>query len=160
MNKFIRIIFLLGVLAFIYYMSSRNAFDSNVYNVELIKLLNNRYGVDLYGLYGSGYVDFAVRKLGHFFEFLLLSCALYFVLSAFKVRKATIFTIIFCLFFGMLDEFHQLFVQGRSSSMVDMAIDSMGSITAVSVISLLKIIRYEILKKGDKYFAGNKGDSI
>lgn len=156
MKKVIRIILLIGVLAFIFYMSSRNAFESNVYNKELVKLLRNNWGIDLYGLFGSGYVDVAVRKLGHFFEFLLLSVALYFALNAFKIRRATILTIVFCILLGAADEFHQLYVQGRSSSLGDVVIDSMGAITAVSVISLVRIIKSELLNRTDNYFVKNE----
>ncbi len=156
MKKIIRIILLIVVLAFIFYMSSRNAFESNIYNVELVKLLKNNWGVDLYGLFGSGYVDVAVRKFGHFFEFLLLSITLYFALNAFKVRRATILTIMFCILLGAADEFHQLYIQGRSASLGDVIIDSMGAITAVSIISLVRIIKSEFFYNDDKYTARNE----
>jgi VanZ family protein len=41
--------------------------------------------------------------------------------------KLVIFTVLFCLFYGLTDELHQLFVPGRSCSGFDIMIDTLGS---------------------------------
>lgn len=42
-----------------------------------------------------------------------------------------------CILYGALDEFHQRFVPGRDSSLVDLAADAVGVLLAVSVLGLL-----------------------
>jgi VanZ family protein len=44
------------------------------------------------------------------------------------VSRIIIFTVIFGLSYGITDEFHQLFVPGRSASGFDLIIDSAGSL--------------------------------
>lgn len=156
MKKVICIIFLLAVIIFIYYMSAQDAFKSNSYNAEVVRILRVKGGIDLYGTFNREYVDIIIRKLGHFFEFSILCIAVYLVLSAFKIRWVTISTSIFCITLAVLDEFHQLYVSGRIPSIIDVAIDSIGIIIALSTISLLRVIKYEFLNREDNY--GMKND--
>lgn len=147
MKKALRVIFLIGIFIFIFYMSSQEALKSNSYNMELIKLLKLKWGIDLYSLFGYKYVDIIIRKLGHFFEFAMLSLSFYLVFSAFKFRRATILTIVFCILFAFADEFHQLFVQGRTASFIDVIIDFLGVMTVTSAISLGRVIKLELFNR-------------
>lgn len=160
MKKAIRAIFLVGIFTFIFYMSSQEALKSNSYNMQIIKLLKLKWGIDLYGLFGYEYVDIIIRKLGHFFEFAMLSLSFYLVFSAFKFRRATIVTIMFCILFAFADEFHQLFVQGRNSSIIDVIIDSFGAIAAISAISLVRVIKLELFNRENNYAVKNGRDLL
>lgn len=155
MKKAIRAIFLVGIFTFIFYMSSQEALKSNSYNMQIIKLLKLKWGIDLYGLFGYEYVDIIIRKLGHFFEFAMLSLSFYLVFSAFKFRRATVLTILFCIGFAFADEFHQLFVQGRTASFIDVIIDSFGIMAAISTISLFRIIKFELFYNKNNYSVKN-----
>lgn len=151
MKKVTRIIFLLGVIIFIFYMSSQNGIKSNSYNVEIVNFLRIKGGIDLYSLFGENSVDIIIRKLGHFLEFSILSIASYLVFTVFKVRRATISTCVFCILLAAVDEMHQLFVLGRTSSVIDVIIDSVGMMMTVGVISLIRIIKYELINQEDNY---------
>lgn len=65
----------------------------------------------------------------HFLEysvlgFILLAC----FRSTLKTRKsALLFAFLFAAFYGLTDEFHQLFVPGRTASFIDIAADSLGA---------------------------------
>ena len=48
--------------------------------------------------------------------------------SRFKRRGLIFCTVLFGLFYGMTDEFHQLFTPGRSCSGFDLIIDTIGSL--------------------------------
>ncbi len=56
---------------------------------------------------------------------------------------------LFCLFYGMTDEWHQSFVPGRDADWMDLGADTMGAIIAMGFISFVnrKIIRVKILEK-------------
>ncbi len=82
-------------------------------------------------------MDGRVRKAAHMTEFAALSFsvwfALYFWTNSLKLLYFS--TVIFCIFYAASDEFHQLFVKGRSGKPEDVLIDSVG-ILAASFIAL------------------------
>jgi hypothetical protein len=86
-------------------MSSQNAINSNNYNLEVVNTIRTRCGIDLYSLFGNEYVDIIIRKLGHIFEFSILSAAVYLVLYAFKVKRITLLTIFFVYSLDLLMNF-------------------------------------------------------
>lgn len=71
-----------------------------------------------------------VRKAAHAFEFLVLAlllCNAFFTWN-FKGRKAIIYILFIVLFYAVTDEFHQIYVIGRGSSVKDVLIDFIGGI--------------------------------
>lgn len=73
-----------------------------------------------------------VQKLGHLFLYIALC------LSYFKATKNIIKSMIMSLLYAILDEFHQSFVFGRSSSISDIFVDMIGA--SISGIFLWKIL--------------------
>ena len=45
--------------------------------------------------------------------------------------KISLLVVLFCLLYGISDEFHQYFVPGRMSSIIDLMADTMGAVVAV-----------------------------
>ena len=83
-------------------------------------------------------VVIAVRKSAHFIMFLLLGIYAYLSADALKINKQVIVALAFCLMYGVSDEVHQLFVEGRSCEFTDVIIDFCGSMAGVFLILLLK----------------------
>lgn len=77
-----------------------------------------------------------VRKTAHFTEYFLLALSLSFPLYVYKLRgiKLIITVILLCVGYASFDEFHQLFVDGRSASAKDVLIDSLGSLTGTLIV--------------------------
>jgi VanZ family protein len=78
------------------------------------------------------FVQFVVRKLGHWFEYFVLALLLYRALytqsgSRSSVRPAAL-TIVFALVWAITDEFHQSLVPSRTASIVDVMIDGFGAL--------------------------------
>lgn len=72
---------------------------------------------------GSEYpaTTFDYAPIAHFFEFAVLT---WLVLRCFKLTpKTIILTLVFCALFALSDEIHQIFVFGRSASLMDWLID-------------------------------------
>jgi VanZ family protein len=69
--------------------------------------------------------------LGHWFEYLVLSLLLARALrqEEFPIKKALVWAFGLALTYGILDEFHQLFVLGREASLADVGLDAMGAIS-------------------------------
>ena len=74
-------------------------------------------------------INFYVRKSAHFICYLLLGILATAAMQTthFSNRKKVIFALLICLLFATSDEFHQLFVPGRSGEVRDVCLDFAGS---------------------------------
>jgi VanZ family protein len=81
--------------------------------------------------------DVPVRKIAHFTEFLILGTLVFFTLRLYNISSIFIM-ILFCVAYATFDEFHQLFVQERSGNIIDIIIDSLGSISSILIFNKLK----------------------
>lgn len=84
------------------------------------------------------FFDFMPRAdlLVHVFLFFVLALLVHAVLRAYIPRRKNLLladTVIFCLLYGMSDEFHQLFVPGRTLSGLDLFADVLGATMAVTL---------------------------
>ena len=77
-----------------------------------------------------------VRKCAHFFLYFILAILEFSLLyKAFGLKPMTfIYTIIFCFIYACSDEIHQLFIPGRSGEVLDVLIDTLGSLLSTSII--------------------------
>lgn len=71
----------------------------------------------------------ALRKNAHAFEYFILAILVSSLLFSFNTqgKSALIYIMFICLFYAVTDEFHQIFVSGRTSSVSDVLIDFLGS---------------------------------
>jgi VanZ family protein len=79
-----------------------------------------------------------VRKLAHFTEYAIFSVLLYlnflpYLRSPWRTRAA-IWAISIAAAYSLTDEFHQLFVPGRTASLRDSGLDSLGAVFGIFVI--------------------------
>ena len=100
----------------------------------------------------SDEIQLFVRKNAHYFLYLTGGI----ILSAFFYaqnkanRRYTLYTIVTGIVYSMTDEFHQKFVPGRTSSIKDVGIDSLGVITGVVIfILIIYVLRRRKLKLGE-----------
>lgn len=75
-------------------------------------------------------LNLLVRKIAHGFEFFLLSMAICYTLDYFKIKdmNIVIYSLFIILLIATIDEFFQLFIQDRTSSVKDVLIDFAGGI--------------------------------
>lgn len=78
------------------------------------------------------FVQFVVRKLGHWFEYFVLAVLLYRALyaesSGRRSMRPAVLTIFLALVWAITDEFHQSLVPSRTASIVDVMIDGFGAV--------------------------------
>ena len=96
-------------------------------------------------------LTFLVRKGAHIFAYFVLGIltfnALWRVdLSKFKFNYPVGLSVIVCALYAVSDEFHQLFVSGRSGEIRDIIIDSCAATVGVFIISIF----VRILQKSKK----------
>src|SRR5205823_7408981 len=103
------------------------------------------------------FLNYILRKAGHSSEyFILLALAL----RAFQSGRpelrwySPIAALALCAGFAATDEFHQLFVSGRTGNMRDVLIDLTGSVVSLSIILLwfaVKAVERRLLHRNDIY---------
>lgn len=71
---------------------------------------------------------FPVRKCAHFTIYLILGILVISLLSEYRIlnSKTVLYTLLIVFLYACSDEFHQLFISGRSSEIRDVLIDSSG----------------------------------
>lgn len=81
-----------------------------------------------------GPVDTLIKKGGHALGYGLLGLSYYFALPK-RLSKfyRAITALMMAILFAMSDEYHQSFVQGRSSSLIDIIVDGIGATIAIVV---------------------------
>ena len=75
-----------------------------------------------------------VRKLAHFTIYLILGVLVYLYIKEFNISNKFIVSLLICILYAISDEIHQLFIVGRSGKILDVLIDSLGSLTGIFVI--------------------------
>ena len=95
-------------------------------------------------------IDFPVRKCAHASEYAVLGILILGTAYSFSEdRGRKIILLCWCVgtAYAGTDEFHQLFVPGRSCQFIDVCIDSAGVLTGLILFSLIK---HQIAKHNEK----------
>jgi VanZ family protein len=81
-----------------------------------------------------GEIDFLVKKFGHAIGYALLALAYYIALPTRLPRGYRAFLAwIMAILFALSDEYHQSFIEGRTSSLRDVFIDTLGAAIALVI---------------------------
>ncbi len=122
-------------LLLIFFFSSQNGTSSSEVSNGLLKIIEYIFHISTNNL------SFIIRKLAHFTLYLILALLVINVLKQYyKIdNKKLIIVLLICLIYAVSDEFHQSFVDGRSSQIKDVFIDFSGSFVGCLIID--KIIK-------------------
>jgi VanZ family protein len=103
----------------------------------VIFLLSSRPGSDFPSL------GFAVQKGFHVAEYALLALLLYRALSGlgWSSWRASLGAWLLAVLYAASDEVHQLFVNTRNGSIVDVGIDAFGAILGIAFARLVQVAR-------------------
>ena len=80
--------------------------------------------------------SFYVRKIAHITEYLILGFLMFNVLKQYNITNIY-YAIILCILYSCTDEFHQLFINGRSGSIRDVLIDTIGILFGTYLYKIL-----------------------
>lgn len=91
----------------------------------------------------SAKIDFPIRKCAHASEYAILALLVSLAVTSYGFRydKAARISFIITFLYASGDEFHQLFVPGRSGKFSDVLIDSAGGFVGCLLFLLFVIIR-------------------
>lgn len=126
-------------MGIIFYLSSQPATQSahlstGVKNNLLSVLTNFIPGIDNLELRS---LDFYIRKNAHFIAYFILGTMMLFALVQSEIRKSANLALLICLLYAVSDEFHQLFVPGRSGQVRDVLIDGAGAVLGVLIATVV-----------------------
>lgn len=89
--------------------------------------------------------SFYVRKIAHITEYLILGILMFNALKQFNILNIY-YAIILCVLYSCTDEFHQLFINGRSGSFRDVLIDTIGILLGTYLYKILVIKNKKVNK--------------
>ena len=83
-----------------------------------------------------------VMKSAHFFLYFVLGILIINLFKSFELfnYKTILLAILLCFLYACSDEIHQLFIKGRSCEVRDILIDTIGSLSGISVYYLFSKI--------------------
>ena len=134
-------------MCLIFIFSSREANESRVQSMQVSYCIAGMegifLGINLTGeqMLAAAYaIEWIVRKAAHITEYAVLAAAVFFALYFWTNKKRVLYfsTVVFCIFYAVTDEIHQLFVKGRSGRISDVLIDAVGVLIATGLIYLIK----------------------
>ncbi len=125
-------------MLFIFIMSSFNGVMSSNQSGSIAVLIYN-----LFDISDTEKVSFIVRKCAHVSEFFILGILVINLVSKYNVKHIYLISFIICVLYASSDEFHQLFVPGRSGQVTDVLIDLIGVVLGLLLVFLIRCFRKE-----------------
>lgn len=132
-NIIFTVIFL-AVTVFIFTNSAKDAVISSEQSSFFALFLINNFPFILND-YDTAVV--VIRKLAHFTEFFLQGISFSGIFPGYKYCKNIIYVLFIGLFSACIDEFIQLFFEGRAGMVIDIFIDFGGTVLSVIIYALL-----------------------
>ena len=126
-------------MLFIFIMSSFNGVMSSNQSGSIATLIYNIFNIS-----DTEKVSFIVRKCAHVSEFFILGILVINLVSKYNVKHIYLISFIICVLYASSDEFHQLFVPGRSGQVTDIFIDTIGTIFSLLVMYLFNKFRKKV----------------
>lgn len=148
-KKYVYMVLCIIWMGIIFWFSAQPADDSTTMSNGVIAMLEEFFHIDMLHegnlIYDT--VSFLVRKAAHMSEYAILGMLVYGYVREARPKQA------FWIAFGVVcmyacsDEFHQLFVPGRTGKWMDVGIDTLGGFLGLSLQQLYLYIRTNIRKK-------------
>ena len=140
-------------MGIIFYMSNQPASISSQQSGGVIETLNDLpyIGSIITYMMEIDIAEFIIRKAAHMFSYFILAILLFMSMYDKKVHleKISLKALVFTFLYALSDEFHQLFIEGRSGEFRDVMIDTSGGFIGI-------LILYFIIKFSKKSKSLNK----
>ncbi len=154
MKKLILWILVISCMGTIFFFSSQEASESRKISSGLIKTFvrvldfNNKLNENQIDTIAEN-LTFIVRKGAHFSIYAVLCILLALLLNEYSIfgKLRFILSVLICFLYAGSDEFHQVFVPGRSGEIRDIIIDTCGAITGFLILSCLTVLKNKIKSK-------------
>jgi len=131
------------IAIFIFGFSSQNAEQSSGLSSKaataIVHFAGNSHIVNVNAGNEAQFIEnlqYPIRKCAHMTEYMIFTLSVVLALYVWNVRNKWLYIIAFAVavIFASTDEFHQLFVSGRSGRVLDVLIDSVGAIIGLLIV--------------------------
>lgn len=138
-NIILLVLWMIVIFMFSQDSAASSSEKSDTIASTIINLISDITNSDNIEYYIDNVIVF-VRKSAHFLEYFILGVLVINVLKDHRdiTFGACLFAVIFCLLYSISDEIHQIFISERSCRILDIVIDTLGSISGVSLYYLIK----------------------
>lgn len=135
---------------------------SNNVIVKLAEIVKNRPLAESEKQWVTKKYLFLVRKSAHFFLYFTLSVLIFLLLKEFTNNnvRLILITIALCMIYAITDELHQSLIDGRTSKVIDVFIDTAGATFGTLLSYLALKLRKKHIKKMKWYIILNRGEEI
>lgn len=135
-KKFLKWLLFIAWLLFIYYCSAKQGNQSLAMSNRIVEWVKKNFSNTTLLSYN---LSFWVRKCAHLSVFFILEILVFLLLKEYKmtIQQRLFFSFCICLGCSCLDEFHQIFVAGRDGRVLDIFIDSCGSLLSLLLIVVI-----------------------
>lgn len=139
--KVVKICFLVLWMALIFSFSNQKDVESSKVSdgfidrtvVKIYKVFNENITKEKESEIIEKYT-YPIRKLAHYTLYFILGILSFLVVKDYSInKKLIIYSLLICFLYACSDEFHQLFVIGRSASIKDVMIDTFGSLCGILI---------------------------
>ena len=139
--KVVKICFLVLWMALIFSFSNQKDVDSSKVSdgfidrtvVRIYKIFNENITKEKENEIIEKYT-YPIRKLAHYTLYFILGILSFLVVKDYSInKKLIIYSLLICFLYACSDEFHQLFIIGRSARVLDVLIDTFGSFCSISI---------------------------
>jgi len=132
MKKRISIVLVILWMTLIFIMSSSNSIESNNQSNYIVNFISN-----ILNITNIDTLSYVIRKIAHLTEYLILGFLVNNMIK--EYNKKIYLSIIICILYAISDEIHQSLVPGRNPQVLDVLIDSVGSITGIFLLNIKHI---------------------
>ena len=130
MKKILSLILLIIWIIIIFLLSNQSGSVSTNESDVIVNSINSILNINEHLLV------IIVRKLAHIIEYFILYLFTYNCFKEYSIKYKYV-SIIFCIFCGLIDEVHQLFINGRSGQIIDVFVDLVGIIIGYIIIEVI-----------------------
>jgi len=134
-------------MGFIFYMSSISGEISHQESIKIVNLINNseiKFQTEDENVTNNkntieeqqvkeNKLDHVIRKNAHAFMYMILAflVSMVFLYSNKRGKDAISYILFICLFYAVIDEFHQSFIPGRTPLVSDILVDFAGALVGL-----------------------------
>ena len=143
-------------MTLVFYLSSQNGDESTGTSSHIVNMILKIYESITNNKISNEYVDditYFVRKFAHFTLYFIGAIPIFLFILTYnnKKNKVYIYTILTCAIYACTDEFHQFFIPNRNAAIIDIVIDTCGSVFSVLItkitINILRNIKHKMKYK-------------
>lgn len=145
MKKKIYLVIAFIWMVVIFYMSNQPGSISAQHSGRVVEFLSNLpyIGSIVTYMMDIDIAEFIIRKSAHMFSYFILSILLFMTIydNQKNIRKVALKALLFTFLYALSDEFHQLFIDGRSGEFRDVMIDTIGGFIGSTILYLYHRIK-------------------